>query len=116
MPPKTIDEYLTSVPEPARAALERLRAAIRAAAPKAEETIGYQIPIFKLDGKPLVGFSAAKSHCTFQVMSPAVIAAHAADLEGYELNKGSVKFTPERPLPSGLVRKLVKARITENKK
>ena len=113
-PPATVDEYLAGVPDDARAALERLRGIIRATAPEATETISYRIPAFKHRGL-LVGFAAeAKGHLTFHLMSPAAIRAHAADLEGYGLNAGSVRFTPDKPLPEELVTKLVKARIAEN--
>jgi hypothetical protein len=69
-PARDVDDYLARVPEDARAALEKLRKAIKAAAPKATEAISYQVPMFKHQGRPLVGFGAAKSHCVFYVMSP----------------------------------------------
>jgi len=75
--------------------------------------INYGIPMFLL-GRGLVGFNAGAAHCTFQVMSPAVLDAHAAELRGYATGKGSIRFTPETPSPAALVKKLVKARIAEN--
>jgi uncharacterized protein YdhG (YjbR/CyaY superfamily) len=112
-PPSTVDEYLATLPHEVRAALEQLRATIRAAAPMAEESISYRIPAYKHHGL-LVGFAAATNHCTFHLMSPESIEAHAADLKGYELNKGSIRFRPEEPLPDELVTELVTARIAEN--
>jgi uncharacterized protein YdhG (YjbR/CyaY superfamily) len=110
----SVDEYLEGVPVEARGALERLRSIIKAAAPEASELISYRIPAYKHHGL-LVGFAAeAKHHPTFHVMSPAVIRAHGDDLKGYDLNPGSVRFTPDKPLPEALVTKLVKARIAEN--
>jgi len=116
MPAATVDEFLATVPEPQRAALQELRRVIRAAAPQATELINYGVPMFRLDGRNLVSFGAAKGHCSFYVQSPAVVAAHAADLEGLKTTKGSVSFTPDRPIPPALVTKLVKARIAENER
>jgi uncharacterized protein YdhG (YjbR/CyaY superfamily) len=112
-PAKEVDDYLAGVPADARASLERLRKTIRAAAPEATEGISYQVPMFKHQGRPLVSFGAAKNHCAFYVMSPDVVSAHAAELEGYETGKGSIRFPGDKPLPAALVKKLVKARIAE---
>lgn len=113
MPEKSVDEFLAAVPADKRAALQRLRAAIKAAAPKATELINYGVPMMRLDGKNLVSYGAATAHCSFYVMSPGVMSAHAADLKGYKTGKGSIQFTAEKPLPAALVTKLVKARIAE---
>ncbi len=111
--PRTIDEYLATVSPDQRAALERLRKTIRAAAPKAEECISYQLPAFRL-GKMLVGFGATPKHCAFYLMSGTTVEAHQDDLAGYDTSKGTIRFQPDQPLPAALVRKLVKARIAEN--
>jgi uncharacterized protein YdhG (YjbR/CyaY superfamily) len=113
MPASSIDEFLAALPAAQRAALERLRAQIRRAAPDAVEAINYGVPAFKLEGRPFVSFGAAKGHCSFYVQSPAVIETHAADLAGYRLTKGSIGFQPEQGLPEDLVRKLVRARAAE---
>ena len=112
----TIDEFLADVPDERRAALEELRKQISAAAPDATEGINYGVPAFKLHGRPLVSFAAAKNHCSFYVQSPAVMRAHAAELKGYETTKGAVHFSPEKRIPADLVTKLVRARIAENEK
>lgn len=109
-----VDDYLASVPEDARAALERLRTIIKAAAPGGSEVISYRIPIYKHNGKLLVGFAAFTEHCSLFVMSPQVMRAHAADLKGYDTAKGTVHFPADKPLPAALIRKLVKARLAEN--
>jgi len=111
--PTTIDEYLAAVSDEQRVALEKLRRTIRAAAPKAEECISYQLAAFRLNGKPLVAFGATRSHCAFYPMSGSTVAAHKRDLEGYETSKGTIRFQPSKPLPATLVRKLVKARLAE---
>ena len=108
-----VDEYLASLPPEKRAALQKLRQAVSAAAPGAEEGFSYGLPAFRLNGRPLVCFGAAANHCSFFPMSPAVIRAHAADLKPYATSKGTIRFTPKRPLPAALVRKLVKARVAE---
>jgi uncharacterized protein YdhG (YjbR/CyaY superfamily) len=111
--PKTIDEYLAGVSDEQRAALEKLRKTVRAAAPKAEECISYQLPAFRLNGL-LVAFGARPDHCAFYPMSASTVAAHKADLDAYDTSKGTIRFQPDKPLPAALVRKLVKARIAEN--
>src|SRR5919197_2082232 len=85
--PKTIDEYLATLSSDKRGALQKLRKAIKAAAPKAEECISYQIAAFRLDGKMLVWFGAATNHCSF-FPGAAPIAAHKKELAGYETSKG----------------------------
>src|SRR5215472_13244235 len=111
---ENIDEYLASVNDDKRAALERIRRTIKAAAPKAEECISYGLAAFRLDGRPLVAFGAASNHCAFYPMSSSTVTAHRKELEGYDTSKGTIRFTVEKPLPASLVRKLVRARIAEN--
>lgn len=104
----------TSQPSPnTRRALQQLRETIRSAAPGATEALSYGVPAFKHHGS-LVSFGAAKNHCAFYVQSPAVMEAHADELAGYDTSKGTIRFTPDEPLPSTLVKKLVKARMKEN--
>lgn len=109
----TIDEYLARVTADQRVALEKLRQAIRAAAPNAEECISYQLPAFRQDGM-LVGFGATTSHCAFYLMSSSTVKAHQRELKDYDTSRGTIRFPPEHPLPATLVRKLVKARLGEN--
>ena len=112
--PKTIDEYLARLPTDQRAALTKVRRAIKAAAPGVTEAISYQLPTFKLDGRPLVYFGAAKAHCALYGMS-AGRQAFAPELKSFDMSKGTIRFTPDKPLPVALVTKLVKARIAEIK-
>jgi uncharacterized protein YdhG (YjbR/CyaY superfamily) len=110
---KDVDEYLRPLPTPVRAALESLRKTIRAAAPKAEEVISYQIPIYKYNG-PLVCFAAFKNHCSFYVVKKDILSTFAKELEAYEKSGTTIHFKPESPLPASLVRKIVKVRIKQN--
>ena len=110
---RTIDEYLAALSDDKRAALEKLRKTIRAAAPNAEECISYQLPAFRLNGM-LVAFGATANHCAFYPMSASTVAAHKDELKDYDTSKGTIRFQPNKPLPATLVRKLVKARIAEN--
>lgn len=113
--PTTIDEYLASLGADKRAALEQLRQTIRSAAPKAEECISYGVPAFRQDGM-LVGFGAGAKHCSLFLMNGHTVDAYGDLLAGYDTSKGTIRFTPDRPLPATLVKKLVKARIAENSK
>ena len=112
--PRTIDEYLALTKPKQRAALEKLRKAIHAAAPGAEEYIGYGLAGFKFNGRPLVYFGAWEGHCALYAASPAVQKKFQKELKGFECSKGTIRFTLEKPLPTTLVKALVKARIAEN--
>jgi uncharacterized protein YdhG (YjbR/CyaY superfamily) len=112
--PRTIDEYLARLSDDKRATLESLRKTIRAAAPRAEECISYQLPTFRLDGKMLVAFGATASHCAFFPLSSSTVAAHKDELKNYDTSKGTIRFPADKPLPATLVRKLVRARIADN--
>jgi uncharacterized protein YdhG (YjbR/CyaY superfamily) len=112
-PPKTIDEYLARVPEPARSTLEKVRAAIRSAVPPgATETISYRIPAFRYKGV-LVWFAAFSDHCSFFPTS-SVVKMFKQELKGYKTSKGTIRFPSDEPLPIGLITALVKARIAQN--
>ncbi len=113
--PKTIDLYLAGLSTDKRAALEKLRKTIRAAAPKAEECISYRLPAFRFEGRMLVWFSAAANHCAFYPGSFAV-EVHKDELKAYDTSKGTIRFQADKHLPAVLVRKLVKTRIAENRK
>ena len=112
--PRTIDEYLARAKPEQRAVLEKLLKAIHAAAPKAEECISYGLAGFKLNGRPLVYFGAWENHCALYAASPAVQKKFQKELKGFETSKGTIRFTPDKPLPAALVKKIVKARIAEN--
>jgi uncharacterized protein YdhG (YjbR/CyaY superfamily) len=106
------DEYLAALGGDQRHALEKLRKEIKTAAPNAEECISYGIPGFRLNGKLLVSYGAGAKHCAFY---PGSIAQQFKnELKGYDTSgKGTIRFTADKPLPTALVRKIVKARIAQ---
>jgi 3-methyladenine DNA glycosylase AlkD/uncharacterized protein YdhG (YjbR/CyaY superfamily) len=112
--PKTMDEYLADVPAIHRAELEKLRRTIHAAAPGAEEGISYGLAAFRLNGRPLVAFGGWVEHCALYPMSSETVKLFREELASFETSKGTIRFTNEKSLPAGLVKKLVKARIEEN--
>ena len=108
-----IDDYLAALPAEQRAALEHVRAIVAEAAPDAEEGKSYGIPAFRYAGKPLIGFHAAKQHLSVHPFSPEVVDAVRDRLEGFDLAKGTIRFTPGRPLPDDVLRELVTRRLAE---
>jgi uncharacterized protein YdhG (YjbR/CyaY superfamily) len=113
--PKTLDDYLARLPAAQRAVLEKLRATIHRAAPGAEECISYQMPAFRFEGRMLVAFGAASKHLAIYPMSGTTVESLQDELAGYDTSKGTIRFATDRPLPAALVRKIVKARIAENR-
>jgi uncharacterized protein YdhG (YjbR/CyaY superfamily) len=109
---KNIDEYIATAPENVRATLERLRLTIKKAAPKAEEVISYQMPAFKYHGM-LVYFAAFKNHIGFYPTSTG-IKAFQKEFSNYKWSKGGVQFPIDKPLPLGLITRIVKFRAKEN--
>jgi uncharacterized protein YdhG (YjbR/CyaY superfamily) len=110
--PKTVDAYLARVPEPARGTLNKIRTAIRSAAPpEATETISYGIPAFKHNGV-LVWFAAFSDHCSL-FPTAAVIETFKNELKGFSISKGTIQFPTDKPLPAALVKKMVKARVAQ---
>jgi uncharacterized protein YdhG (YjbR/CyaY superfamily) len=113
--PKTVDEYLARTPEPACSTLNHIRAVIRSVVPaETTEVISYGIPMFKYNGM-LVGYAAFKNHCSLFPTGSGVLDHFAKELTGYRTSKGTIQFPSDKPLPDLLVRKIVKARVKENK-
>ena len=110
---KTIDEYIKTFPKDVQAILEKMRQTIRKAAPEAVETISYQMPTFKLNGRGLVYFAGFKNHVGFYPI-PSGIAAFEKELSPYKQGKGSVQFPLDKPVPYDLVRKIVIFRMKQN--
>ena len=110
--PETVDEYLAGIPKPARATLNKIRAAIRAVAPpEATEIIRYRIPAFKYKGM-LVWYAAFSNHCSL-FPTASVIEALKNELKGFSTSKGTIHFPTDKPLSDALVKKLVKARVAQ---
>ena len=113
--PKSVDEYLAGVPEPARRTLNKVRAAIRSAMPAgATEAISYRMPVFKYKGRPLLWFAAFSNHCSLFPMNPSVIEEFKDELKGYRTSKGTIQFPLDKPLSAALLKKMVKVRIAQN--
>jgi uncharacterized protein YdhG (YjbR/CyaY superfamily) len=109
----SMDDYLGGLPPAEKAALERVRAVVAAAAPEAEEGRSYGMPAFIHAGRPLLGFGAAKKHLSIFPFSPAAVEAVSDRLGGFDLAKGTIRFTPDRPVPEDVLLDLVRARMHE---
>lgn len=114
--PKSVDDYLAAAPKDQRATLTKLRATIKAAAPKATEGISYGIAGYKHNGKYLVYFGYFAAHIALYGTGSRFIDAHAAELKPYVQSKGTIQFPAGKPLPYGLVTKIVRARVAEIEK
>jgi uncharacterized protein YdhG (YjbR/CyaY superfamily) len=110
--PKNVDEYFAGVPEPTRSVLNKIRATIRSAVPpEATETISYRIPAFK-HRRVLVWFAAFSNHCSL-FPTASIIEAFKDELEGFSTSKGTIHFPTDKPVPTALIKKLVKARVAK---
>lgn len=109
---ESIDAYIKIFPKNVQAVLKKMRAVIREASPRAEETIKYRMPTYTLQGKNLVHFAAFRNHIGFYP-TPSPITAFKKELSRYETAKGSIKFPLDKPIPFGLVKKIVKFRVRE---
>jgi uncharacterized protein YdhG (YjbR/CyaY superfamily) len=111
----SIDEYIGTFPKDVQKIMKQLRGTIKAAAPKAEEKISYQMPTFTLNGKYLVYFAGWKTHIAFYG-APRGNAEFKDDLLVYEAGQGTLKFPLDKPMPLDLITKIVKFRVSENLK
>jgi uncharacterized protein YdhG (YjbR/CyaY superfamily) len=109
----SFDDYLAGVPERQRNELERIREFVRSAVPGAEESVSYGMPAFKYRGRPLLGFRVARNHLSVFPFSPSAIDAARDALAGFNLSKGTVRFTVDKPLPDAALERLVRHRLTE---
>jgi uncharacterized protein YdhG (YjbR/CyaY superfamily) len=108
-----MDEYLNGLPPAQKAALARVRAVVEGVAPEAEEGMSYGMPAFLYAGRPLLGVRAAKKHLSVFPFSPAAIEAVKDRLVGFELSKGTIRFTPDSPVPDDVLADVVRARKQE---
>jgi len=108
-----VDGYIASFPKPVQAALAQLRQWIRKLAPEAQEQMSYKIACYKHQGM-LVGFGATENHCSFYACSATILGSFKEGLKGFKYSGGTIHFSPEKPIPFSLVKKLVQQRIKQN--
>lgn len=109
----SVDDYIDSHPQPVRPILERLRAIIRKALPKAKESVSYNMPTYKIDGEPVIYFAGWKKHYSLYPISKRVIATFGTELANYELNKSTVRIPLAAPIPTKLITAIAKFRAKE---
>jgi uncharacterized protein YdhG (YjbR/CyaY superfamily) len=108
-----MDDYINGLPPAQKAALARVRTIVEGVAPEAEEGVSYGMPAFLYAGRPLLGFRAAKRHLSIFPFSPAAIEAIKDRLGGFDLSKGTIRFSPDSPVPKDVLADLVRARKRE---
>jgi uncharacterized protein YdhG (YjbR/CyaY superfamily) len=108
-----VSDYLHKLPRDERAALATIRRQIRSLIPAVEERLSRGVPFFYYKGKRAVGFRSSKTHLSFFIMEGNVLHNHKSALSGYDYSSTVVRFTPQHPISSELLRKLVLARLTE---
>jgi uncharacterized protein YdhG (YjbR/CyaY superfamily) len=111
---KSVDAYIDAQTETSRAALTRVRNAIRKALPDAEETISYKMPTYKLNGKAVLHFAAWKEHYSIYAATARVVETFKAELAPYKIDKGTIRFTFARPVPVKLIARIAKFRAGES--
>ena len=109
----SVDEYMAGLPDDRRVAMEQLRRTIRAAAPGATETIAYNMPALRLDGRFLVSYEAYKRHYSLFPWSDRMVAELGDDLRPYAVGKGTIRFPADDPIPLELVARIVAIRLEE---
>jgi uncharacterized protein YdhG (YjbR/CyaY superfamily) len=108
-----VDEYLAGLAAPERAALERVRQIVRSTVPEVEEAKAYGMPAFRYKWHPLLGFRASKNHLSVFPFSAAAVDAARQELSGFDLSKGTVRFTTGRPIPDAALKALLRHRLGE---
>jgi uncharacterized protein YdhG (YjbR/CyaY superfamily) len=108
-----IDDYLAGFDERHRRALERVRDIAQRVAPDASQGKSYGMPALRVAGKPLLGFKVSRLHLALYPFSADVVAAVAGDLVGFSLSKGTIRFTPETPVPEPIIERMVRLRLAE---
>ncbi|WP_147204930.1 iron chaperone [Segetibacter aerophilus] len=110
---QTVDEYIKNFPEIVQVILQQIRETIKLNAPEAVESIAYQMPAYKTNGKPLIYFGGYKNHIGLYA-TPSGYSEFGEELSKYKQGKGSVQFPLNKPIPHGLVRKIVLFKVKEN--
>lgn len=111
--PTSHDDYLISVDEPQHSLMQKLRATIKSVCPEAEEVISYNMPAFKYKGRLMVGYAVAKHRCSLYPWTNSITVRLKDELQEFSTSKGTIRFTPQKPLPAGLIRRIVKIRMEE---
>ena len=109
----TVDEYLSGLPDDVFQTLENIRQIIQFLVPDAEETIRYRVPSYKYKGM-LVGFGATNNHCSFFVMSSTLLNDFQDEIKDFDTSTGTIRFTPDKPIPNDLITRIVMTRLAEN--
>ena len=110
---RAIDDYLANVPASHRAALKRVCNIVRKAYPAVEEGFYYQLPAFRLNGKAFVAFRSSKAHCSLHPLSGTVLPSLKSRLAAFEFSRGTIRFTPQKPIPEPLIRAILRVRAQE---
>ena len=110
---RDVEKYLSAVPEPQQSTLRALRTTIKALLPLGEDAMSYGVPAVKLNGKAIAGYATAKNHCSYFPHSGQIIDDLSADLAQYNFSKGTLRFAIDKPLPKTLVKKLIRARLSQ---
>jgi len=111
--PKNVGDYIGQFRPPVQTVLKRVRRIIRAAVPGAEETISYQIPTYKLNGKPVIYFAGFTNHYSVYPSNARLVAALRKQLAGYAMSKGTIRFPLDEPVPAKLIERIAKFRAKE---
>jgi uncharacterized protein YdhG (YjbR/CyaY superfamily) len=109
---KSVDEYIATKPGPVQIILERVRSTIRKAIPEADEVISYQLPAYKLKGRPVIYFAGWKEHYSVYPATGGLIEAFQKELAGYEISKGTIRFPLSKPVPVRLIARIAKFRAS----
>jgi uncharacterized protein YdhG (YjbR/CyaY superfamily) len=110
---ESVDEYIASHPQAVQRVLKRVRTIIRKAMPGADEAISYQIPAYKLDGRPALYFAGWSQHYSLYPSTDRLVAAFKDELEPYEVSKGTIRFPLSEPVPVKLIERIAKFRVKE---
>ncbi|HEX7345813.1 MAG TPA: DUF1801 domain-containing protein [Candidatus Limnocylindrales bacterium] len=110
---RSVDEYLADLPADQRQLLQGLRERIARLVPEATQAISYGMPAFKLDGKFLLSYAGWKSHCSLYPLTDSFLSSHADEIEPFDRTKGSLHFTPQKPLPDRVLDDLILARVAD---